>query len=93
MLVSIGIVEASRNRFGHKAAGIVRRTGANITNLKLGDRVILISDYTFTTRRIVSENLYKEIPSGLSFEDTATMPCVFSISIYSIFNIGDLKKG
>ena len=54
---------------------------------------MLISNCTFATRLIVSENLCEEIPGGLSFEDAATMPCVYATSIYSIFTVGNLKKG
>ncbi|GKZ27195.1 type I Iterative Polyketide synthase (PKS), partial [Aspergillus brasiliensis] len=93
VLVAVGIVGDSANGFGLEAAGIVRRTGANVASLNAGDRVMLISNCTFATCRVVSENLCEKIPDGLSFEDAATMPCVFATSIYSIFSIGNLKRG
>ncbi|CAG7923142.1 unnamed protein product [Penicillium olsonii] len=93
VLVSMGIVESNENGFGLEASGIVRRIGANVKSLKAGHRVMLISNCTFATRLIVSENLCEEIPGGLSFEDAATMPCVYATSIYSIFTVGNLKKG
>jgi hypothetical protein len=89
----MGIVEASENGFGLEAAGIVRRTGPKVDSLSSGDRVMLIGNSTFGTQVTVSENLCERIPGGLSFEDAATMPCVFATSIYSIFNVGKLKKG
>ncbi|KAJ5900212.1 polyketide synthase [Penicillium subrubescens] len=93
VLSAMGIVEASESGFGLEAAGIVRRTGPNVKDLQPGNRVMLIGQCTFATRVIVSENLCEKIPGGLSFEDAATMPCVFATSIYSIFNIGNLQKG
>lgn len=87
------IVEASRTGFGLEAAGTVRRTGPHVKDLKAGDRVFLIGSDAFSTRLIVSENLCEKIPGGLSFDDAATMPCVFATSIYCIFNIGNLQKG
>ncbi|KND94632.1 Lovastatin diketide synthase LovF [Tolypocladium ophioglossoides CBS 100239] len=95
---AMGIVEASDNGFGLEAAGIVRRTGPNVKDLKVGDRVMLIAHsqlrrLAFATQVVVSGNLCEKIPDDLSFEDAATMPCVFATSIYSIFNIGNLKKG
>ncbi|GAQ45906.1 polyketide synthase [Aspergillus niger] len=93
VLVAMGIVGGSENGFGHEAAGIVRRTGANVTSLKAGDRVMLLSHGTFTTNQVLSEDLCEKIPDGLSFEDAASMPCVFATSIYSIFSIGNLRRG
>lgn len=81
------------NGLGLEAAGIVTRIGADVRTLNVGDRVMLMRDCTFATRQVLSEDLCERIPSGLSFEDAATMPCVFATSIYSLFNIGDLKRG
>lgn len=89
----MGIVEASGIGFGFEAAGIVRRTGPNVKDLKVGDRVFLIGSGAFSTQVVVSENLCEKIPGDLSFEDAATMPCVFATSIYCMFNVGNLRKG
>ena len=89
----MGIVGGSKNGFGHEAAGIVRRTGPNVTSLKAGDRVMLLSDGAFTTTQVLSEDLCAKVPDRLSFEDAATMPCVFATSIYSIFSIGNSRRG
>ncbi|KAJ5761957.1 Acyl transferase/acyl hydrolase/lysophospholipase [Penicillium nucicola] len=93
VLCAMGIVEASNNGFGLEAAGVVSRAGLGVKGLKAGDRVMLMPRYAFGTRVIISENLCERIPSGLSFEDAATMPCVFATAMYSIFDIGNLKKG
>ncbi|KAH8691887.1 KR domain-containing protein [Talaromyces proteolyticus] len=90
---AINIVEASENGFGHEGAGIVRRAGSDVKDLKAGDHVMFIGNCALGTQLVVSENLCEKIPDGLSFEDAATMPCVFATSIYSIFDIGNLKKG
>lgn len=89
----MGIVEASEIGFGLEAAGTVRRTGPQVKDLKAGDRVFLIGSGAFSTQVVVSENLCEKIPGGLSFEDAATMPCVFATSIYCIFDVGNLEKG
>ncbi|PKY00760.1 polyketide synthase [Aspergillus campestris IBT 28561] len=93
VLVAMGIVEASGGGIGQEAAGIVRRTGATVTTLQAGDRVMLLSNYMFSTRRVLPESLCEKIPDGLSFEDAATLPLVFATAIYSLFHLGNLKKG
>lgn len=89
----MGIIKSSENRFGLKAAGIIQRIGVNVTYFKAGDRVMLVPNCLFPdTHRVVSENLCEKFPSGLSFENAATIPCVFAISIYSPFSVRNLKK-
>ncbi|CAG8152229.1 unnamed protein product [Penicillium salamii] len=93
VLCAMGIVEAADNSFGLEAAGVVRRLGPDVQNLSVGDRVLLIGRGGFGTRVVVSENLCEKIPGGLSFEDAATMPCVFATSFYSLFTVGNLQRG
>ncbi|KAJ6183837.1 hypothetical protein N7519_005138 [Penicillium mononematosum] len=93
VLCAMGIVEAKDNEFGHEGAGIVRRIGTEVQGLKVGDRVMFVGSCLFGTQLVLSENLCEKIPGGLSFNDAASMPCVFSTSIYSIFDVGNLKKG
>lgn len=88
----MGIVEAS-DGFGLEGAGVVNRIGPDVTGLKVGDRVMFIGHSAFATQITVSENICEKIPHDLSFEDAATIPCVFATSYYSIFNIGNLEKG
>jgi hypothetical protein len=73
--------------------GIVGRIGTNVKGLNTRDRVIFISHSAFSTQVVVSENICEKIPDDLSFDDAATMPCVFATSYYSIFNVGNLMKG
>jgi NADPH:quinone reductase-like Zn-dependent oxidoreductase len=89
----MGIVEAKDNEFGYEGAGIVRHIGPEVRGLKVGDRVMAVGNCLFGTHLVLSENLCEKIPDGLSFTDAASIPCVFSTSIYSIFDIGNLKKG
>ncbi|KAG7412744.1 Highly reducing polyketide synthase gloL [Fusarium oxysporum f. sp. rapae] len=92
VLCAMGIVEGP-NRFGLEGAGIVGRIGPNVKGLNTRDRVIFISHAAFSTQVVVSENLCEKIPDDLSFDDAATMPYGFATSYYSIFNVGNLKKG
>ncbi|KAJ5965134.1 uncharacterized protein N7479_005010 [Penicillium vulpinum] len=93
ILCAMAIVEANDNEFGNEGGGIVRRIGPEVQDLKAGDRVMVAGKCLFGTQLVVSENLCEKIPGGLSFNDAATMPCVFTTSIYSIIDVGNLKKG
>lgn len=89
----MGIVSASKPGFGLEAAGTVTRLGPEVKDLKVGDRVIFMGYGTFASHTVIPEQLCVRIPDDLSFEDGATMPCVYSTSIYSLFNVGGLTKG
>ncbi|KAJ5953151.1 Acyl transferase/acyl hydrolase/lysophospholipase [Penicillium verhagenii] len=93
VLCAMGILESSGDGFGLEGAGIVRRTGPSVKDMKPGDRVMFIARGAFGTQVVISENLCEIIPDGLSFEDAAAMPCVFGTSIHSLFSVGNLKKG
>lgn len=90
---ALGVVELFEDGFGLGAAGGARGIGPNVKDLSIGDRVILISHSSFSTLITTSEKLCAKMPDNLSFNDGATMPCVYATSIYSLFNIGRLEKG
>ncbi|KAJ5720443.1 Acyl transferase/acyl hydrolase/lysophospholipase [Penicillium malachiteum] len=93
VLCALDIVEAPGNGFGLEAAGVVHRTGPNVRDLEVGDRIMLLSSDCFSTDVVVSEKVCERIPAGLSFEDAATMPCVFATAVYSLFEVGNLQAG
>ena len=72
---------------------MVTRLGPDVKDLRVGDRVILFSRGSFSTSIITSEKLCEVIPDELSFEEGATMPCVYATAIYSLIDIGGLKRG
>ncbi|KAF4981694.1 hypothetical protein FZEAL_2581 [Fusarium zealandicum] len=93
VLSANGIIEIPEEGFGLEATGVVARLGPEVKDLRVGDRVILFSRGSFATSIITSEKLCEVIPDELSFEDGATMPCVYATSIYSLIDIGNLKRG
>ena len=54
---------------------------------------MLFSRGSFASSIITSEKLCEVIPDDLGFEDGATMPCVYATAIYSLIDIGALKRG
>lgn len=89
----MGLIPLPELTFGYEAGGIVRRVGANVTKVQVGDRAICTSINAFAT--VVKDNqlLFEKIPDSLSFNEVATMGLVFSTAIYSLIDVGRLKKG
>lgn len=89
----MGVVDATKDGIGLEGAGIVHGVGPKVTDFKVGDRVMMFEHGCFSTRIAISAKLCAKIPSGLSFEEAATLPCVYSTVIHSLLEIGRLEKG
>lgn len=89
----MGIVELPKRELGLEAAGIITRVGADVKNLKVGDRVCCLKNQAYSTY-LVSQDIYcVRIPDRLSFDEAASMLMPYATSIHSLVNIGRLEKG
>ena len=94
----MGIVEAGNGGldsgdFGFEGAGIVCSIGPNVEHLRVGDRVAFSSVGCFSTSLSMRENACTKIPDSLSFEEAATMPCVYGTAMYGLMELARLEKG
>jgi NADPH:quinone reductase-like Zn-dependent oxidoreductase len=89
----MGVVELSKPTLGHEASGVVRAIGPNVTNLRVGDRVMLAGRSTFSTSIVISELLCAKIPDEMSFVEAATMPIVYGTAMQAVVTVGRLEKG
>ena len=89
----MGIVDDSTGALGFECSGIIRRVGHKVKGMQIGDRVLAVHSGSFPSRIVVSENYCAKMPDELTFEDGATMPCVYATVIYSLINVGRLNKG
>ncbi len=87
----MGIVSSTSAALGLEGAGIVTRIGPSTKDISVGDRVFVLGAGCFSTTLVASEKACEKIPNTLSFEDAATMPCVFGTVIYSLVHIGRLE--
>ncbi|PTB51813.1 hypothetical protein M431DRAFT_19014 [Trichoderma harzianum CBS 226.95] len=93
VLVAMGIVEGYKPGLGIECSGIVHKVGSNVEGLSPGDRVMTIGHGCFTTSFISEASLVVKIPGNLSFEDAATVPCVYATAIHALINLGGLCEG
>ncbi|GFF24565.1 lovastatin diketide synthase LovF [Aspergillus lentulus] len=92
IMVSMGLM-GDTSEMGLEGSGIVRRVGRSVTSLQAGDRVLFAGKGMMATRKIMPARSCIKIPSGLSLEDAAAGPCVFTTVIYSLMYVGQLRKG
>lgn len=78
----------------HEGAGIVRRVGAGVTDVKVGDKVCWMGKGLFgNIERFKAMHLHPMREESLSFEEMAGMPLVFATAVYGLLHLGRLKKG
>ena len=88
----MGVVEGTKEGLGLEGSGVIRQIGPNVKDLKIGDRVLISDHGYFSTRLVTSSRLCVKMPDDLSFEEAATMPCVYSTAIFSLLTLGRLQK-
>ncbi|KAM0256221.1 hypothetical protein ACHAQJ_005092 [Trichoderma viride] len=93
ILVAMGIVEGYKPGLGIECSGIIRKVGSSVKGLSSGDRVMTIGHGCFTTNFISDASLVVKIPDNLSFEDAATVPCVYATAIHALIDLGGLREG
>ncbi|KAL2869449.1 reducing polyketide synthase sphB [Aspergillus lucknowensis] len=91
LLVAAGSIESPK--FGRQSAGIVRRVGPGVKNLRVGDRVVTLAAGTCASRLITSEKLCARMARNLNWAEAATMPCAFTTALYSLIDVARLKHG
>ncbi|RYP06624.1 hypothetical protein DL765_009421 [Monosporascus sp. GIB2] len=79
----------------HEGAGIVRRVGSGVTDVKVGDKVCWMGKGLFgNIERFKAMHLHQmRDKDGLGFGEMAGMPLVFATAVYGLLYLGRLKKG
>ncbi|TGO53087.1 hypothetical protein BCON_0130g00320 [Botryotinia convoluta] len=91
--VTMRIVPANEYTTGYEGAGIVKRLGPGVINFKVGDRVCFLNGGSYANRLQMGVGQAHIIPDSISFEDAATIPSVYLCSIYSLYDIANLREG
>lgn len=89
----MGIVELPIREFGLEAAGVITRVGADVTNLKVGDRVCCLKNQAYSTYLVSEDKYCVRLPDRLSLDEAASMLMPYVTSIHSLINVGRLEKG
>jgi NADPH:quinone reductase-like Zn-dependent oxidoreductase len=95
LLISMGVVDGNMddgNGLGCECAGLVTQVGPD-ANFQVGDRVAVLSGDAYSTVLRTSSALCARIPDDLSFEDAATMPCVYATVIHGLLDLARIEKG
>ncbi|KAL6796632.1 putative polyketide synthase [Trichoderma sp. SZMC 28012] len=90
--VMISMGQIADTDLGVECSGVVTRVGDDVTKYKPGDRVITFRLGCFRTFLRNPEGMFEKIPDTLSFDDAASIPCVYSTVYYSLFYVARLER-
>ncbi|KAI1118030.1 hypothetical protein F5Y14DRAFT_447438 [Nemania sp. NC0429] len=79
--------------FGNEGAGIIRRIGCAVKDLRVGDRVMVCSNGTLSLLATVPAMLCVKIPDDLSFQEAAIIGRAYSKALYALIHVGGLQSG
>lgn len=87
--------EVGGDILGAEGAGIVTRTGASVSGVKVGDRVVVLASLTgcFQSFARTKEVCVARIPDDVTFEKAAGIPVIYCTAIYCLTDIAKLQKG
>ncbi|KAM9960405.1 hypothetical protein ACTFIW_009545 [Dictyostelium discoideum] len=79
--------------FGSDFSGVITRVSKNnCSEFKVGDQVYGTAYNTASSKSIIDSGSIYFKPNNLSHEQASTIPVVYSTSLHSIYNIGNLKN-
>jgi NADPH:quinone reductase-like Zn-dependent oxidoreductase len=91
MMVAMGHV--SDRAIGSDVAGVVKRVGAGVSRVSIGDRVAVFQPRAMCTTLRVDGSLLQKLPRDMSIENGATIPTAFVTAYHALIEIARLKSG
>ncbi|WP_420115778.1 SDR family NAD(P)-dependent oxidoreductase, partial [Micromonospora sp.] len=92
VLIALGVYPGEA-RMGIEGAGVVTETGAAVTDLRPGDRVMGMVAESFAGTATVDHRLLVPIPAGWSYAQAAAVPIVFATAYYGLVHQAGLRAG
>jgi tumor protein p53-inducible protein 3 len=87
------VPEGASDVLGVDLAGVVEETGPDVGRWKPGDRVMgLTGGGGYAEYAVIHEDLAREIPENLTFEEASAVPEVFSAAYQTLFWLGKVEK-
>ncbi|KAK1139769.1 Type I Iterative Polyketide synthase (PKS) [Aspergillus melleus] len=92
IMISLGVM-ANKEELGIECSGIITRTGTNVRHLHRGQKVGILYPGVFRSRKVVPAHACSELPATMSLDDAAGIMVVFNTVMYSLTEVGRLRKG
>ncbi|MEU8207495.1 SDR family NAD(P)-dependent oxidoreductase, partial [Streptosporangium sp. NPDC049046] len=92
-LNALGWFQDKVGLMGGEAAGVVVEVGPGVEDLRVGDRVVGLTEGGFGPVVVTGAGGVTRIPDGVSFEEAATIPVSFLTTYYGLMDLAGLREG
>ncbi|MEW1605496.1 SDR family NAD(P)-dependent oxidoreductase, partial [Streptomyces sp. NPDC093808] len=92
VLMALGMYP-TRAQLGSEGAGVVTETGADVTHLAVGDRVLGLFPDAFGPLAVTDARTVHRMPEEWSFEQAASVPLTFLTAYYALGDLGGIRGG
>ncbi|AZZ92512.1 acyltransferase domain-containing protein [Hahella sp. KA22] len=96
VLIALGVLPAPSDpsmTFGQEAAGVVTRVGAEVTKVRVGDRVMCAGHSCLADHVLMPERVVALIPPVLGYQQAAGVPVAFTTAWIALKHAANLKRG
>lgn len=77
---------------GVECSGVVKSVGRDVTDVKIGQRVMCVTEGSYSTYARCLATSTVTVPDRLSFEEAASIPVAYCTAYYSLFDLGKLSR-
>jgi NADPH:quinone reductase-like Zn-dependent oxidoreductase/ubiquinone/menaquinone biosynthesis C-methylase UbiE len=91
--VMMAMGQIAYETLGGECSGIITSVGADVQNLRIGDRVACYSFGTFANRVRQDASAVQVIPDDMPMELAAALPVTFCTAYYSVIHVARIQKG
>ncbi len=92
VLIALGMYPGAEV-IGGEGAGVVTEVGAEVSALRVGDRVMGLFHGSMGPVAVTDHRLLVRMPKGWSFTQAAAAPVVFLTAFYGLADLGQLTRG
>ncbi|MGE3267190.1 MAG: SDR family NAD(P)-dependent oxidoreductase [Chloroflexota bacterium] len=93
VLNALGMLPGPTLPFGMESAGTVTAVGSSVTDLSVGDDVLVLGPESFSSFVTTTAQLVVRKPASLSLSEAATTPVAFLTAAYGLDHLAGLKAG
>jgi NADPH:quinone reductase-like Zn-dependent oxidoreductase/acyl carrier protein len=90
---TLGMYPGDPGPLGAECAGEIAESGAEVTSVHKGDRVVALAAGSMASFVVAPAKLIWRIPDALSFEEAATIPVAFLTAYYALFGLARIAPG
>ncbi|WUH89345.1 acyltransferase domain-containing protein [Streptomyces sp. NBC_00433] len=93
VLIALGMYPVPAPHIGSEGAGIVTETAADVTDVRVGDRVMGILTHGTGATTVTDHRLVIPVPDGWTTAEAASAPVAYATAYYALVTLADLKPG